>query len=346
MAAADAESGILQRMVVTAVVIGVGVLVVSSVVGVGVDSLSSLDGSVRVEGDDAVVLQNNDDVTQVSDSTGRAARLSGGEVAISGGLGVRDDPDDRWAFGTYASVSDSSRASIYWSLGQELVVGYTPDNGGELFAWYYNASSTNSYVVRVAASDPTALSPMLLERDGQTMTLTNATGSSESVTLTHGTSASAPLPTTNTLNGRLEETRAWDRPLASAEAQTYRSDGIEPVAVGNRSARLLFDTTGDGVAIEFRDASGELRGAASRGDGLAGTTMTRGTDFAIRMVGNNEAVVPLNGGALEDQPRIALSTPRTMFEQFVVIVGAAFGLAGVVLILAVARRILSVIQNT
>jgi hypothetical protein len=345
MSSADAQPGLFKRVTVGAVTLAVGLVILSQIVGVGVAGLGSVDGSIRVGGDGVVVLQNNDDVSSVRDSTGRAADLSGGHVAISGGLGVRDDSDRRWTFATYSSVDDSTRASTLWSFGKSYVIAYTPGNGGEYVAWYYNASTTNSYSVSVSADSPGSVSPLLLERDGTTLTLYNESGSSSSVTITPGADSSAALPTSNNLEGKLEETRTWKRPLSASERQTYRSDGIEPVAVGNRSARLLFDRTGDDVAIEFRNAEGDLEGAASRGDGLVGSTMARGTDFEIVRVNGDDAVKPLVGGELENQPRIAVTTPRSTFEKFVLALGGAFGLAGIVLIAAISRRVLEVLQR-
>jgi len=345
MGTADAQPGLLKRVTVGAVTLAVGLVILSQIVGVGIGGLGSLDGSIRVGSDGVVPLPNNDDVTSVQDSTGRAADLSGGEVAITGGLGVRDDPDSRWTFATYSSVDDTSRASVLWSLGQSYVIAFTPANGGEYVGWFYNETTTNSYTVSVSAQNPGSLSPLLLERDGTTLTLYNEGGSSSSVTITPTGDSSAPLPTSNNLEGKLEETRTWDRPLSASERQTYRSDGIEPVAVENRSARLLFDTTGNDVAIEFRSASGELKGAASRGDGLVGSAMARGTDFEIVRVNGDDAVKPLAGGELADQPRIAITTPRTTFEKFVLALGGAFGLAGIVLIAAISRRVLEVLQR-
>lgn len=344
MSTAEETGNAFTKLIVSAVILAVGVTIVSQVVGVG--GLVSLDGSIRVGGDGVVALQQDKGVTEVRDSTGRAASLSGGEVVINGGLGVRDDPDDQWAFGTYASVENSSRASVVWSLGEEWILAYQPDYGGEFVVWHYNRSSTHSYATSVAAASPGSLSAVLLERDGDTITLTNSSGATSSIVLTPGTDSSAPVPTTNNLNGRLEETRSWDRTLTSAEAQTYRSDGIEPVAVGNRSARLLFDQSGTDVAVEFRTASGELRGSASRGTGLAGTVMTQGTDFSVIEFGGGLAVKPLAGGELENQPRIALSTPQSAFEQAALAIGSVFALAGVVLIVVVARRILAVVRAT
>lgn len=346
MATADESPGLIKRVTVGAVVLAVGIVILSQIVGLGAGSLSSLDGSIRVGGDGVVVLQQDDGVTNVRDSTGRAASLSGGEVALSGGLGIRDDADREWAFATYSAVQDPSRASVLWSLGQEYIIAYVPDNGGQYVAWYYNQSSTNSYSVSVAAGSPGSLSPLILERESGSLVLQNESGASASVAITPGTDSTAPLPTSNNLVGRLDETRTWDRPLTAGEAQTYRTDGLEPVAVGNRSARLLFDTSGSEVAVEFRGTSGELRGDASRGSGLAGTTMTEGTDYRLVLVNGDDAVQPLAGGELEDQPRIALTTPRTAFEQFALALGGAFALAGLVLIVAIARRILEVIQST
>jgi len=340
MSIATGNSELIQRLIVVAVLLSVGVAIVGQVIGVG--SLTSVDGSVRVGDDDAVALQATNDVNSVADSTGRAAELSGGSVDISGGLGVEADADGNWTFATYAAVDNASQSATLWTIGQNYVIGYSPTNGGELFVWHYNESSTNSYVASVATATPGSLSPVVVQRDGNTLTLFNESGASSTIALAPGSETTATLPATDNLDGRLDETRTWDRPLTATERSNYRNDGIQPVAVGNRSARILFDTKGDNVAIEFRGVSGQLVGAASRGTGLSGTVMTEGSDFELVSRGPDTFLRPLSGGELADQPRVFVQTPRGPFEQVIFVLGSALALSSVVLVVAVARRILEV----
>jgi hypothetical protein len=344
MSTATDNTELVQRVIVGAVLLGVGVVIVGQVAGVG--GLVSVDGSIRVGGDGVVSLQGSDEVNSVADSTGRAAELSGGSVDISGGLGVVDDADGNWTFGTYAAVDNTSQSATLWSIDDNYVIGYSPSNGGQYFLWYYNESSANSYATTVAAGSPGSLSTVMVERDGDTLTLFNESDASTTITVNPSSETSAALPASDNLDGRLDETRTWDRPLTATERSNYRSDGIQPVAVANRSARVLFDTTGGDVAVEFRGSSGTLRGAASRGTGLAGTTMTRGTDFALQRVDGDLAVVPLSGGDLENQPRIVVQTPRSQFENAVLALGSAFALGGLVLVVTLAARVIRVVKTT
>jgi hypothetical protein len=342
--ATDGTASVFKRVIVGAVVLAVGVTIVGQVAGVG--ALTTPDGSIRLGADDAVLLSGTDSVNSVADSTGRAADLSGGSVDITGGLGIVDDADGNWTFATYAAVDNSSQSSTLWSIDDNYVVGYLPNNGGQYFLWYYNASSTNSYATTIAAGSPGSLSTVMVERDGDTLTLFNESDASTTITVNPSSETSAALPASDNLDGRLDETRTWDRPLTATERSNYRSDGIQPVAVGNRSARLLFDTTGNSVAVEFRGASGELRGAATRGSGLAGTTLAEGTDYAIKRVGGEDAVVPVAGGDLENQPRLVVDTPLGEFEKAALALGSAFALAGLLVVVVVAARVLRVVKTT
>lgn len=335
--ATSSADGTGQRLIVVAILLGVAVVVIGQMFTVS--SLQSTDGSIRIGQDREVVLEAVETTTEVRDSSGRAAALNGGEVQVNGDLGVQGS--ESWAFGTYAAVNNSSRNGTVWSLGQSYVLAYNGQTSDWQF-WYYNQSSTNSYLLSVDASGVSSLTPVIAERDGQTLRLTNSSGTSVSTTINASASNSAALPVTRSLRGRLDETRSWDRPLNASEEQTYRSDGIEPVAVGNRTARILFDTTGDGVAIEFRGVSGELVGAASRGSGLSGTVMTEGTDFELVSGGPDTFLRPLTGGELEDQPRVFIQTPRGPFEQVILLLGSALTLSSVVIIVAIARRIMEV----
>jgi hypothetical protein len=104
----------------------------------------------------------------------------------------------------------------------------------------------------------------------------------------------------------------------------------------------MFDTQGDSVAVDFRpNASGSLTGDAGRGDGVAGQQLDEGTDFALTAPTNDEqTITALNGGELEDMPRVFLSATND-FEQLINLVSTAFGLAGVVLVITIGVKVVN-----
>lgn len=278
-----------------------GIVILIVVLSTLVGTFAVAQGSIPLNNGVATFDSEDVENATIKNSTGRAAALDGqGAVEVNGGLGVRGDP---WSFSTYVAIDDLSRSHVVWTVRENWVLSY--DGGAsEWVLWYYNSSSTNSYSTSVAAS-PSGLTNVQAQRDGQTVTLYNSTDASSSFTITPGTDSSAPLPTTQSLDGRLEETRVWKTTLNGSQRQQLRDEPLNPVGVGNRSARLMFDTSGSGVAIDFTGASGELTGDATRGSGFAGSVLVAGVDYRIDTSGQVR-LIALDGGALEDMPRVAV----------------------------------------
>jgi len=281
---------------VAAIAIGIAVLVV--VLSALVSSSTVAQGSIPLS--DGVATFSSPSVANatISNSTGRAAELSGGAVEISGAVGVRGDT---WSLSTYVDVDDSSRTQVVWTVRENWQLAYD-GVAGEWELWYYNSSSTNSYSTSVSAS-PTGLTNVQAQRDGQTVTLYNSSGSSSSITITPGTDSSAPVPATQPLDGRLDETRVWQAALNATQRQQLRDEPLDPVGVGNRSAQLMFDRDGSSVAVDFSSASGSLTGAATRGSGLAGAELVKGVDYRV----DGSELIALDGGSLDEMPRVAVS---------------------------------------
>lgn len=343
MATADGADGLGTQLITIAVLLGVGVVIVSQL---GVVGGSFSGGSLALGGDAAVtVAVASDDVAEVADTTGRAMRVDGdGGVSVDGGFGGVAN-DSTMSFATYADVDNTSRGSRLIRVGDAWALNYIAANGGQYELLYFNISSRNSYRLTVAADQtPGTLQPVIVERNGATVRLYNGTGASASLTIDPSSESTAQLSNVGDLDGRIDETRAWDRPLNATERATYRSDGIEPVAVGNRSARLQFDTTGDSVAIDFVAASGRLSGTASRGDGLDKTVLQQGTDFTLAEQDTETTISVIQGGALTDQPRVAVQT-STPFREVLVLTASAFGLGGVVMVVVVARRVIQITRE-
>lgn len=282
--------------------IGFGIVILVVVLSTLVGTFSIAQGSIPL--DNGVATFDSSDVQNatIKNSTGRAAALNGaGAVEISGSIGVRGD---RWSFSTFVDVDNSSRSQVVWVVRENWVLSY--DGGAsEWVLWYYNSTSTNSYSTSVVAS-PSGLTNVQAQRDGQTVTLYNSTGSSSSFTITPGTDATAPLPATQSLDGRLEETRVWQTTLNASQRQALRDEPLNPVGVGNRTARLMFDTSGSGVAVDFSSATGTLTGDATRDSGFPGSVLVAGVDYRVDTSGQVR-LIALSGGALENMPRVAVN---------------------------------------
>jgi|APHM01.1.fsa_nt_gi hypothetical protein len=291
MATADGTPDLFRRVIIGAIVLAIGLTIVSQLVSVG--GVTSIGGSVSVGGDNSVDLNGATNITSVSDSTGRAAAVdSGTEVQVSGGIGV---DGSQWHWSTFTSVTAAENDQVIWSVRDDWILAYNASDASsprQWVLWYYNSSSTNTYRLTVPASSPTALTNIQAERNASTLRLYNGTGGTSSLTLSPSTASSAPAPADNELVGTLEETRTWDRPLSSSERQTVRNDPLAPVGVGDRDARLMFDKDSRDVAVDLRAASGEIVGSPGffssvRTNGIPGSELQRGVDFEVQ----NGAVV-------------------------------------------------------
>lgn len=339
MAAESANlPGTIQKLVGGATVLIVGLLIINSLVGV---IGTSPDGSVAITGG-TVQLSPGGDVNSIRDSTGNAVTMNGsGSVDVSGGIGISGTT---WWWGAYTEVDNASRDQVIWSVEDNWILAY---NGSQTrySIWYYNASTTNSYSTSVAAGSPGTLSSVQVVRDGSTVTIYNETDANSSFTITPGSSNSAGVPATQGVNGTLEETRVWSTTPNSTQRQAFRDSPIQPLGVGNRTSRLMLDKSGSSVAVDFRSSSGDLSGDASRGDGLDATTMIEGVDYAIQERAAGAAVVVKTGGDLENMPRLAIDTPRSLIEEIVLLIGSALALGGVALLVIIARRVMVVLNS-
>jgi hypothetical protein len=285
------------------------------------------------------------DPNKVQDTSGRAAELSGsGAVVVDGGLGFLNATGNETGtatFLTHVAIDDPSRTQVIFQLGDEYQLSYN-GTSNEYELWYFDEETRDTYLVNVSApSDPTPLQPVIFTRDGETLTLINAAGEGLQASVTTTGDSFEPLPTDQGLDGRLEETRVINRTVTSSETTIYTDDKIAPVAVGNRESRLMYDTQGSGVAVDFRDnASASLTGDAQRGDGIPGDSLSSGTDFAITSSGSNQQTISaLVGGQLEDMPRVFLGGATNDSQQLLELLRVAFSLAGLALLVIVIRRL-------
>jgi len=317
----------------------VGVLVlfllVQALLGPMLAAANPPEGSVALGADGVRAFAYTDEITEVRDSTGQALHLSeDAELQVSGGLGVQGE---EWTWSTMTAVENTSRDQVLWSIRDEWILAY---NGTEpaWVLWHYNRSSTNSYRLSVPATGAGSLTTVQATRDNGTVTLFNSSGASASMTLTPGADTTAALPTTNSLDGRLEETRVWGRVLNASERQSVRSNPILPIP-GDRRSRLMMDQTGRSVAVDLRSASGKVVGSYSllgtpRGTGVAGTTLTEGQQYQLS--GRNGITLTMTG-AYERAPRAVIDVPSTITGPLVGAI-ATLAMLSVLVVLSSALR--------
>lgn len=335
----DNPAAVVIELVVVVIILLVGLTVAPAVGG------SSPDGSVGLGGDGEAtfVAADLDDFNSVSDSTGQAADLTkGSDVQITGGIGVIGDS---WHWSTFASVDDTSRSQVLWSVRQNYILAYDGASS-EYVLWYYNSSTTNSYRTTVAASTPGSLTNVQVARSGSTLTLYNSSDADSSISITPGTESSASAPTFASQAGTLEETRTFDTSLNSSERQRLRTDPIKPLKPDNRTARLMFDNDGRQVVIDLRSgASGDIVGGGygqlggPRTSGLAGTTLTEGTDYNLTDPGGVKLEMT---GAYDRAPRVALATDDTTVETLIT---SLTGIVDVLLLVVVSALIIRVVRQ-
>jgi hypothetical protein len=343
----QASDSFIVKIIVGAVVLGIGIFLVSTVFG-AVFTPGNF-GSVALDNNGQATVNAPEDerIKVVRDTSGRAASFGGGgAVVIDSGIGFLNatGPNEtgQATLLTHAAVDDPTRTQVLYQIGEEYQLSYSAANGGQYVVWYFDEQTRDTYSTSVAAaSDPTDLTAIVIERDGETLTLSKETNGTLSASVQTTGDSFAELPTDTSLDGRLEETRVINRTLTSSEKSQYATDPIAPLAVGNRTSRLMFDTRGDGVAVDFRNASGSLTGDAGRGDGVAGEELVQGQDFSVTdPQQDTQTITALAGGQLENMPRVFL-TAINDFTQLIQLVSTAFGLAGVVLVIVVAAKVIS-----
>jgi hypothetical protein len=331
------------KLIVGAVVLGIGIVIVSSVFGAVVAAENP--GSLKLDnGQQTFGLFGQKQVEAVKDTSGRAAAFGGsGAVVVNNGIGflnaTGENETGTATLATHAAVDDPSRTQVIYQLGQEYQLSYN-GSSQQYQLYYFDEETRDSYIVRVNASaTPTKLSPIFFSRDGETLTLRTTTNSS--AIQTTGDSFVA-LPTDAGLDGRIEETRVVNTILTSSQRTSYVNDPIDPVAVGNRESRLMFDKTGESVAVDFRaNASARLTGDATRGSGVAGQQLDEGVDFELSPPEDSrQTITALAGGKLEDMPRVFVAATND-FETLLDLVSVAFGIGGVVLIVTIAVKVIS-----
>jgi hypothetical protein len=344
VATGDVSSSFVIRLIVGAVVLGIGVFLVSQVFA-GIFAPQG-PGSVEIVNAEATYNTEGERTDIVRDTSGRAAVFGGsGSLVVNDGLGFLNatEKDGTASFVTHARIDDPSRSQVIYQLGDNYQLSYAADSG-DYQLWYFDASTRDSYALSVNASDPTGLQPILIERQNDKLRL-ESTAEANEITTTGD--SFVPLPTDNSLDGALEETRVINRTLTDNDFKRYISDPIQPVAVGNRTARLMLDTGGSGVDVSFRSSAASLNGDASKAEvGVDGDRLDRGTDYALAGPGSSssQTLIVLSGGQLEDMPRAFVNVTND-FEQLIELVNIAFGLAGVVLLVVIAVRVLTTVRG-
>lgn len=295
--------------IVTATIVGLALLIGVFVVGSFFESAPSADNGEVLEYETTDQYYELGGATaergineRVWDSTGYAVDMDG-----SGSWRSTADVDwssnGTWSVTAWAAADGgASGERAVTSLDGNVVVTYNASSD-EWRAWYYDAGSTDSWDVTVAAqSQPGDLEPVMVSTNETHMTIeAGDPAATNSVELTNNTITASP--NASGWDGQIDEFRTFDDPLNQSQRDELRADPIVELSGANQTSRAMFDEwwREDGRQSLF-DAPGEieLTGDASlERSGVDGTLMERDTDYAWRESGPQ--VGPLSTGDLSDR---------------------------------------------
>lgn len=179
----------------------------------------------------------------VYNSRGYAVNLTGASDSyIESDSNIAIATDQNWTVATWARVDQPSVSEnmTVLSINGRLALTYNGTTS-EWVAWYYNDGSGNSHEVAVAAPDQSGnFTHLTATLNGTHLTLYRNNTASNSVDVTASGTVDAPVNSSN-FNGRLEETRTFDKVLNSSDRGELVKSPLEPQPGQNRTARVMYD---------------------------------------------------------------------------------------------------------
>ncbi len=308
------NQGDLPSIIVTLVVIGVilftGTYIANGVVetdpgGGEVTEPAVLDGTNWVTLGDKIGTNE-----QVYNSLGYAVNLSGSSDSYFRTTeDVQFTNDDSWTVSVWAAADQSATSErTVVSLDGEVVITYKPAEGN-WSGWYYDEGERDSYEVNVTATDqPGNLTNVILERDGNSLTIYQNNTAGETETLSNDSIVDAPV-TSNNWDGRIDEVRTFDDALSSSQRSSLQTDPAAPLVGTNRTARIMFDEPGEKKQLLFFAPGSVTTSSVTYGDGVPGKKMqgktvwndiTSETDYRWKKTGPQ--IKAVDGGELDGAP--------------------------------------------
>lgn len=291
-------------IVVMALALGVALLDVQEDRGADREQRLQADGVRLADTDTFVPLNTGKGTNQtVFKTTGYAVNLTGsGNSFVSSNAEFNISRDNSWSVSIWAHVDQdaSSDTMSVVSLDGQAIISYNGQSN-QWEGWYYSESSTHSYQVNVSTSgtDVGSFTHLVLQSDGQTLSIYRNTTAGESKSLTSESLTPAPVNATN-WDGRLEELRTFDETLNTSQRQTLFDNPVQQQPAWNTTSRAMFDEyTNDRQLLFYTDTT--LRQSNVRfSNGFAQINATNVTDYEWNTDGPQ--IRPRSGGNLEGAP--------------------------------------------
>lgn len=335
---------IILTLVIAAVILLVGVSVVSSTVNTTVATGSASD-AVLLDGTTFVTVADTIGVNEtVYDSRGYAVELTGANDSyIQSEQTVQIASDTNWTVSVWAARNASENMTAV-SVQGRLLINYN-ESQGNWTAWYYKDDSRDSFEVSVnATAQQDELVNVMAIRNGSTLTLYAGNNSqSNSVDVSGNNIVSAPVNSTN-WDGELEELRLSDAAWNDSVRQDHVDNPIDPQPV-NMTGRVMFDQPDASTQLFFYAPGGITTSNVSFVSGLPGSELSSGGVFNSGDYDWKERgpkIRAVSGGELDGAPVAyvdydAKDRAKAFLDSFV----AGIGLAGILLILVPVGGILT-----
>jgi len=344
---ADGTQSAVRTVVVGAVILGIGVVLISTFVGAVADQTAPEDiaEDVLIAGGDGDVSHEGpvENLT-VNQSLGTAVEFTG--ASDSGLQGQADiDHDETWSASLWAR-SDQVRDQRALQLDDWLYVDLVNNSGTA--AWrvtYYDEFNRQTEQLQVSASNSTTTwTNLVVTSNGSTLTLFENNSQVASTPINGGDS----IPNgTNNWDGRLEETRVLDDEVNSSQRSTLYSEPTAPVKA-NETARIYFDLRpSEGSVDIYRTGTDLDLSNASRVDGFQGQGAVEGPDYEFSRL----TLTALDGGTLDGAPVAFVDYDGVaaafggFITQFRSILNGALPLAAVVLVVVIATQVIKIVRQ-
>ncbi|MFD1515691.1 LamG domain-containing protein [Halomarina rubra] len=334
------SEGFATGLVRGAVILAVGLFIVSAVVGVPQAESGTFSGTYSVEDGSASVksgsyLQGGAELSDVTvkDTTGYALQLNGGADSFSG---PAPELQSNQTTCTWLSINGSASVNrTAFFIDESSYIGL---QNGQWTGWTYDDGTRKSALVQQNATATGGLTHVCLTQSGDDVTL-SVNGSDTTETATLG--GPAPNFSTSNWDGTFEETRVWaDTALNSSERATLRNDPVKPLDTP-ADLRIMYDA-GEGDTLQFYGyGTGTITGGTWV-DGFAATTLDAGTDFATR--GGDIILSETYDGAAAIVASGSYESGG-MLGEFGGDLGLAFQIAPLALLVTVAGAALTVIRR-
>lgn len=293
MSASSART--IGSLAVTAALIG---LVMTAFFGAaGGGTVEYRETAVLFEGDRAALPGVNETGVTANQSLGTAARLDGSADSYVSSE-TAPDTSANFTLSTRVTIANTSttETQIVYSDPQRLLL-YN-GSAGEWVGVYYEPSTARTWSVSQIAGTPGTPTTVQLMLDAGTLSIIED-NSFSSTTATNDGNVTTATFTGKNLNGTLEETRVFDRPLTSSERQTLVDTPTAPLPNTQRDYRVMYDAYSVPSAFPVFFAGGDATvGDIQLVDGAAEQVTERGTDWRL----DGGEVVALAGGSLDGAP--------------------------------------------